>query len=190
MSDVLELDYNLAELPSSQHRAGLAGLILMVRWLDRVKKSDSKLKGLSSLNRLDEYGATLQIDQAGLRELFDETYAASKEEQGRDAVLKNKNKQVIPPLREEKKTITDPKTGKSKEKTTYIYPVVVPRGAFLAAYDPSATDDNGVWIKLWRDMIWGILRGVPATRRPFNERSEGKFSEDADKVWQDLHRPA
>ncbi len=125
-----------------------------------------------------------------MQELFDETYAASKEEQERDAVLKNKNKEVIPPLREEKKTVVDPKTGKSKEKTVYIYPVVIPRGAFLVAYDPSAQDDNGVWIKLWRDMIWGVLRGVPATRRPFNERSEGKFSEDADKVWQDLHRPA
>jgi CRISPR-associated protein Cmx8 len=190
MSNGLELDYNLAELPSSQHRAGLAGLVLMVRWLERLKKSDSKLTGICSLNRIDEYGATLQIDQMGLRELFDETYAASKEEQGRDAVLKNKNKQVIPPLREEKKTITDPKTGKTREKPVYIYPVVVPRGAFLAAYDPSATDDNGIWIKLWRDMIWGILRGVPATRRPFDERSKGGFTEDADKVWQDLNRRA
>jgi len=26
--EVLELDYSLAELPSSQHRAGLAGLVL------------------------------------------------------------------------------------------------------------------------------------------------------------------
>jgi CRISPR-associated protein Cmx8 len=190
MSDVLELDYSLAELPSSQHRAGLAGLVLMVRWLDRLRKSDSKFTGISSFTRVDEYGATLQIDQTGLRELFNETYGASKEEQGRDAVLKNKKKEIIPPLREEKKTITDPITGKSKEKTIYIYPVVVPRGAFLPAYDPSAVDDKGVWIKLWRDMIWGILRGVPATRRPFEERSEGEFTEDADKVWQNLHRPA
>jgi CRISPR-associated protein Cmx8 len=190
MSDVLELDYNLAELPSSQHSAGLAGLVLMVRWLDRLKKSDSKFTGISSFTRVDEYGATLQIDQTGLRELFNETYGASKEEQGRDAVLKNKKKEIIQPLREEKKIITDPITGKSKEKTVYIYPVVVPRGAFLHAYDPSAVDEKGVWIKLWRDMIWGILRGVPATRRPFEERSEGEFTEDADKVWQNLHRPA
>jgi CRISPR-associated protein Cmx8 len=189
MSDVLELDYNLAELPSSQHRAGLAGLVLMVRWLDRLKKSDSTFTGISSFTRVDEYGATLQIDQTGLRELFNQTYGASKEEQGRDAVLKNKKKEIISPLREEKKTITDPKTGKSKEKTVYIYPVVVPRGAFLAAYDPSAIDDKGIWIKLWRDMIWGILRGVPATRRPFDERSAGQFTEDADKLWQDLQRP-
>jgi len=190
MSGILELDYNLAELPSSQHRAGLAGLVLMVKWLGRLKKSDSKLTGISNLTRIDDHGATLQIDQTGLQELFNETYAASKEEQGRDAVLKNKKKEVIPPLREEQKTITDPKTGKGKEKTVYIYPVVVPRGAFLAAYEPSAMDDKGVWIKLWRDMIWGILRGVPATRRPFDERSEGEFTEDADKVWRDLERPA
>src|SRR2546421_3346718 len=185
MSDVLELDYNLAELPSSQHRAGLAGLVLMVRWLGR----DKNRKGICELARLDEHGATLRIDQTGLQELFDETYAASKEEQERDAVLKNKKKEIIQPLREERKTITDPKTGKTKEKAVYIYPVVIPRGAFLVAYDPSAQGDNGVWIKLWRDMIWGILRGVPATRRPFDERAEGQFTEDADKIWGDLQHP-
>jgi CRISPR-associated protein Cmx8 len=185
MSEILELDYNLGELPSSQHRAGLAGLVLMVNWLER----DRNRKGICELTRLDEYGATLRIDQTGLQELFNEIYAASKEEQPRDAVLKNKKKEVVPYLREEKVTVTDPKTGKSKEKTVYIYPVVVPRGAFLIEHDPSAKDDNGIWIKLWRDMIWGILRGVPATRRPFDERSEGQFTEDADKVWQDLQRP-
>lgn len=186
MSDILELDYHLAELPSSQHRAGLSGLVLMIKWLER----DKGRKGICEITRLDEHGATLRIDQTGLQELFNETYAASKEDQERDAVLKNKKKEIIPPLREGKKSITDPKTGKSKEKTVYIYPVVIPRGAFLADYDPSAQDGNGVWIKLWRDMIWGILRGVPATRRPFDERSVGKFTEDADKIWQDLHRPA
>jgi CRISPR-associated protein Cmx8 len=186
MNDILELGYNLAELPSSQHRAGLAGLVLMVKWLAR----DKSRKGVCELTRLDKRGVTLRVDLAGLRELFNEIYAASKEEQARDSVLKNKNKEIVPPLREEKITIIDPKTGKSKEKTVYIYPVVVPRGAFIAAYDPTAIDGDGIWVKLWRDMIWGILRGVPKTRRPFEERSESEFTEDADKVWQDLQRPA
>lgn len=31
----LELTYQLAELPSAQHRAGLAGLVLMVQYLHR-----------------------------------------------------------------------------------------------------------------------------------------------------------
>src|SRR5438552_1560653 len=104
MTDVLELDYNLAELPSSQHRAGLAGLVLMVRWLER----DKSRKGICEMTRIDKHSTTLRIDQTGLQELFDETYAASKEEQERNAVLKNKKKEIIPPLREEKRTITDP----------------------------------------------------------------------------------
>lgn len=190
MGDPLELDYDLAELPSSQHRAGLAGLVLMARWLERLKKTDPALTGVCQFTRLDERGATLRLNQDGLRELFDEVYAASKEEQPRDSLLRNKKKEIIPPIREEQRLVTDPKTGKGKEKTVYIYPVIVPRGAFLVAYDPTAQGENGLWIKLWRDMIWGILRGVPATRRPFVERAGGRFTEDADKVWQDLQRPA
>lgn len=36
--DVLHLDYRLVELPSSQHRAGLAGLVLMLNWLKQQGK--------------------------------------------------------------------------------------------------------------------------------------------------------
>src|SRR5947209_2793686 len=185
MSDVLELDYNLAELPSSQHRAGLAGLVLMVRWLER----DKSRKGVCELPRIDEHGATLRIDQNGMRELFNEVYAASREEQEESKLRKDKAGNIIPPIREITRQETD-KRGNVKEKKLYVYPVTIPRGAFLVAYDPSARDDNGVWIKLWRDMLWRILRGVPATRRPFDKRSEGEFTEDADDVWQDLQRPA
>ena len=117
MSETLTLKYNLAELPSSQHRAGLAGLVLMVRWLS--KEPDKK--GICEITQIDETSATLQIDQEGLQFLFDKVYAASAEEIGREAKLKNKAKEVIEPLREELRTITD-KSGNSKEKTFYVYP--------------------------------------------------------------------
>src|ERR1041384_1114489 len=125
MSDVLELDYNLAELPSSQHRAGLAGLVLMVKWLER----DKSRKGICELTRLDEHGATLQIDQTGLQELFNEIYAASKEEQEEPKLRKNKSDEIVPPIREGVRQETD-KAGKIKEKKYYVYPVTIPRGAF------------------------------------------------------------
>jgi CRISPR-associated protein Cmx8 len=182
MSEILTLEYNLAELPSSQHRAGLAGLVLMIRWL----KNEPGKKGVCDITQIDETNATLEIDQEGLQFLFDKIYAASKEEVGREAKLKNKAKEEIPPLREEKRAVTD-KDGKSKEKTFYIYPQVIPRGAFLVDYDKS---EEGIWIKLWRNMIWSILRGVPATRRPYDERSEGVFTEDVEKVWQELNKKA
>ena len=187
--DVLELDYQLAELPSSQHRAGLAGLVLMVNWLK--KQPAEKRQGTCEITRIDECGATLKINESGLADLFNQVYAASKEEQLRDQVLKNKQKETIPPLREETRTITDDK-GKTKEKTSYIYEVIVPRGAFLAneSYDKSFDGKNGHWIKLWRDLVWGIFRGVPATRSPYEDRATGKPATDAVDVWENLLEPA
>ncbi len=183
--ELLELDYQLAELPSSQHRAGLAGLVLMVKWLARQGTN----KGICELTRLDALGATLKINEAGLEALFNEVYAATGEEQARPQPFKNKNKEIVPPLREEIKQETDPKSGKTKEKTVYIYPVVIPKGAFLLDLDPSANGNNGVWVKLWRDMIWNIFRGVPATRKPFEDRAEGRHSNDASDTWNDLTQP-
>lgn len=185
----LELDYNLAELPSSQHRAGLAGLVLMVDWLRRQNTPDST-KGICELSRLDERGATLRIDRAGLNALFNQVYAATREEQARPQVFKNKNKEIVPPLREEEVRVTDEKTGKTKTKIHYVYPVVIPKGAFLIENDPSAKDGNGAWVKLWRDMTWSILRGVPATRAPFEDRANGEQPDDTEKVWNDLTKPS
>jgi CRISPR-associated protein Cmx8 len=73
--DVLELDYQLAELSSSQHRAGLAGLVLMVQWLKR----QGAHPGICEVTRLDERGATLRINQDGLSALLtdDEVAAAT-----------------------------------------------------------------------------------------------------------------
>ena len=182
MSEILTIEYNLAELPSSQHRAGLAGLVLMVEWL----KNEPDKKGVCEISNLNETSATLEINKEGLQFLFDKTYAAAAEEFERDKPFKNKAKEIVPPLREIEREVTD-NNGRVKIKTFYVYPQVIPHGAFLVDYDRS---ENKIWMKLWRNMIWSILRGVPATRRPYNERSEGEFTDDADKVWDELNRPA
>ncbi len=193
--ELLTLDYQLAELPSSQHRAGLAGLLLIIRWLEQ-QADDSSFKqrvkngAICQFTHLNETGVTITLNQAGVAALFDEIYAASVEEQERAQPLKNKQKEVIPPLREDERQETDAK-GKSKTKKVYIYPVVVPGGSFLAdpSYDKSVQGKNGYWIKLWRDMVWSILRGVPATRKPFEARAEGIYEDDAINVWKQLIQP-
>jgi CRISPR-associated protein Cmx8 len=191
--DVLTLDFQLAELPSSQHRAGLAGLVLIVRWLERRPAFQQKIENgaICRLTRLNDKGASLELNSAGLATLFDEIYNASIEEQARPQLFKNKQKEVIPPLREEEREETDVK-GKQKTKKVYIYPFVVPCGSFLAdpSYDQSSDGKNGLWVKLWRDMVWSILRGVPATRKPFEMRAEGGTAEDAIAVWKQLLQPA
>jgi CRISPR-associated protein Cmx8 len=184
--EALELTYQLAELPSSQHRAGLAGLVLMVNWL----KQQPNLKGICEIERA-AHSAILRINQQGLEELFNEVYDASQEEQERAQLLKNsRTKAVIPPLREETRQTLDAKTGKTKEKTVYIYKSVIPKGGFLLKNDPSADARNGRWIRLWRDVIWTIFRGVPATRAPFEARANGEATTDAADIWQELVQPS
>jgi len=188
----LQLDYQLAELPSSQHRAGLAGLVLVVQWLQNDPTFQKKVQAgaLCRLTRLDDNGATLEINQAGLEALFDEIYAANLEERDYDKPKtkgKGEKKETVPwkGYPEPKKGV-DPKTGKPKK--LYPYDDVIPQGSFLAhsTYDASSDGKNGYWIKLWRDMVWSILRGVPATRKPFEDRAEGNHTKDAADSWAQL----
>lgn len=184
--EFLELDYQLAELPSSQHRAGLAGLVLMTNWLKRKGNE----QGICEITRLDELGATLRLDERGLQALFDELYAASWEENPESSQRKKSGtNEIIPPVRIEERESPDSQTGKIKKKTFYIYPIVVPRGAFLLDLDPSANGDKGIWVKLWRDMMWSILRGVPVTRKPFEARADKSHYDDAAKTWRELCEP-
>jgi CRISPR-associated protein Cmx8 len=59
----------------------------------------------------------------------------------------------------------------------------------LVDRDPTAKGDRGLWVKLWRDMVWSTLRGKPATREPFEARAEGRAADDVDKVWKQLQQP-
>lgn len=180
----MELRYTLAELPSSQHRAGLAGLVLMVRWFAR--QPASRRKGICEIVTLDAKGVMLRIDPAGLASLFDLTYRATSEERAEQKPRKDKSNNEIRPLRTEVQESIDGK-GKSKSKTVYIYPAIVPDGAFLADWDKTHTNSKpGLWVKLWRDMVWSILRGVPATRRPFELRATGEQTTDAADAWVEL----
>ncbi|KOP26817.1 hypothetical protein AMR41_08305 [Hapalosiphon sp. MRB220] len=194
--DVLPLDYQLAELPSSQHRAGLAGLVLVIKWLERQPDFQEKInKGtICRITRFDTKGASFEINQAGLEALFDEVYAASQEFTKSTKLRTKKSGETIPPIREEEEEVIDKKTGKPKidkktgllqTKKFYIYPVVVPQGSFLAdeQYDKTPNSD---WVKLWRNALWEILKCKPATRLPFNARAEGEYKEDSSKAWTTL----
>jgi CRISPR-associated protein Cmx8 len=199
--EVLTLNYQLAELPSSQHRAGLAGVALIYRWLKRDPNFQAKLADgmICQLTESSE-GATLEINQAGLEALFDEAYSATSELTREPKIRLNKKKEEVLPaeiIEEEvldtntKQPKIDKTTGEIQKKKIYCYPVAIPKGSFLAdaQYDKSSDGKDGVWIKLWRDVVWSILRGVPTTRKPFEARAEGEYKEDAVKVWQELIQP-
>ena len=181
---VLELTWNLHELPSSQHKAGLAGLALYLRFLER--KPDRQ--GICVLKGMDANGLTLSVDRAGMQGLFDDVYDASLEEQARDKKLqkgKGESKEELPPKRIEDREVVDPKTKKTKTRQMFIYDQVVPRGAFIDDLD-SGAEGNKLWLKLWRDLVWSTLRAVPATREPYDARAEGRTSLDGREAWEAL----
>ncbi len=178
---VLPLDYNLAELPTSQHRAGLAGLVLMVQWLNEQKK----IEGICELTRLDEQGATLRIDETGLKCLFAETYDFIEDEQESEKIrTRTKSKAEIPPKRTIYKEIID----KNGEKTTipvYIYPIYIPKGAFLVSYDSTADNaGKGIWVDLWRDFVWSVIRKKDTTRGIYRNKSNS--AKEATKLWKEI----
>ncbi len=179
----LRLDYQLAALPSAQHRAGLAGLVLMVKYLHRQPDFNKCEEAVVKVEDLNEFGVKLRLNLEGLKALFDLTYKAFEDERSTETKIKKYD-------RIEEKEVTD-KKGINKLVRRYIYKVTVPDGGFLVDCDQSCEDGkNGIWIKLWRDMLWQIVRGVPSTRKSFNSRVNGaSYSQDAEKIWVELQQP-
>ncbi len=184
MEDELELKYELSELPSAQHRAGLAGLVLIVQYLQQnIPWFRERENVVLELLNLNEFSVSLKLNLQGLQAIFDLIYQADTQERSTEKKIKNYT-------RIEEFEVLD-KKDKTKTKTKlvkkYFYNVIVPRGAFLKDWDES---EEGLWIKLWRDMLWNIVRGVPATRNPFNYRVDGaSYSQDVQKMWEELQDP-
>jgi CRISPR-associated protein Cmx8 len=157
------------QLPTAQHRAGLAGLILLC---DTMRRRD--IGPLPAIEPAGKGAYEVSLTNASLQALMNEYYNASWEEQRSATVRKDRNKQPVTPKRTE--TALDEKTG--REKTYYIYDGVTPKAGFLTALGMSSP-----WVKLWRDAVWSTLRGVPKTRLPFERRAEGEDVGDAGKLW-------
>lgn len=182
----LELNYQLAELPSAQHRAGLAGLVLMVQYLRDTQPWFKEREGaIIELKSLNEFGVTLKLNLQGLQALFDLTYQAFTQERSTETKIKKYD-------RMEEVEVPDKKDKtKTKRVLKYFYTVTIPQGAFLSNWDKSNdSSESGLWIKLWRDMLWSIVRGVPATRNSFNHRVNGtSYSQDVQDIWEELQHP-
>ncbi|KYC43860.1 hypothetical protein WA1_01525 [Scytonema hofmannii PCC 7110] len=85
----LELSYQLVALPCAQHRAGLAGLVLMVQELHHQSWFLERQGAMIELEDLNELGVTLRSNLEGLKALFDFTYKAFEEERSTDTKINN-----------------------------------------------------------------------------------------------------
>jgi CRISPR-associated protein Cmx8 len=159
--DTFTLTYDLFNLPTAQHKAGLAGLLLMVASLQARKMEPSPV-----VEEQSPGGARIAFTKAAIQTVFDDLYDGDWEEVSSKTKWKDKEPKRI-------EEVEVQKNGKAKREKRFLYDAVRPRGAFLQVFFP---DGNGLWVKLWRDMLWNTLRGIPKTRLAYEERAERKPS--------------
>jgi CRISPR-associated protein Cmx8 len=146
MSDVqtITLDYDLFTLPTAQHKAGLAGLILLV---DTMR--DREMSPLPEIE-IGQTVCSVTWTKESMQAVFNEWYAPTTVE-----------------------------IGKEGEKTTQLRP----RGDFLKRL---LSDGANAWLKLWQDMVWGVLRTQDKARKAYKDCEAGKDSPIAEGIWNDL----
>jgi CRISPR-associated protein Cmx8 len=175
--------YDLFDLPTAQHKAGLAGLVLQIRHMARPERGLPP-EVIPDLVGCTPTSATIRFTEQSTQALFDEVYDSSIEEvavrsKWPDAKLKRVDEVDAP----------DPeKPGQMRKSKRYVYDVVQPRGRFLRDHLPDKMDPTKDWHKLWRDMLWAIPRAKPLARTPFNQRAAGEPCAEGAAAWSDLLR--
>jgi len=172
-AESIELRYVLHDLPSAQHKAGLAGLVMMLKVLQGRRK-----RPLPEILHLSSGELRIRVSEATLQVAFDDLYDAATEE-----FQSAKKWAGQTPRREVLVTERDPETGKARQVKRYVYERVVPKAEFLRA-----VGEPPVWLKLWRDAVWNTLRGIPKTRLPYEQRRDGQPTTVAAATWADLIR--
>jgi len=176
---VVTLNFDPFTLPTAQHRAGLAGLL--------VHQETMRRRGMGPLMETAEDSEgrwTVAFTEESLRTAFDDLYDAAIEERSQKqkrTTGKGESKTTLPPKREELR----PDPAKNRQVTEYVYDQVVPRAQFLTALGVPEP-----WVKLWREAMWQGIRNISQTRLPYVERARRKSSSVSKKYWASLSRPA
>ncbi len=174
--EAITLEYDLYDLPTAQHKAGLAGLLLMIESM--------KMRKMTPLPEAqhDKTRAKFSFTRESMQALFDDLYDTSWVEKERKTKRKNRDKDAIEPKREFEREVTT-EDGKKRKEKVYVYEDFEPKGAFLSVL---LSADSDLWLKLWRDMLWETLRVKPTTRTVYEERANKKPSSEAKRTWDTL----
>jgi len=170
-TQVIRITYDLYDLPTAQHKAGLAGLLLQIQSMSD-RNRDLPVPKVEWDTQFPETKVTIEFTQETSQALFDDLYDATLDEGPvREKPFtkgKGANKQEVPPLRRQSFTKTD-KKGNEKNVEGYVYLELAPSLATLTQTLPT----EGEWVKLWRDLIWQIIR-EGKKKAPYIKRASRK----------------
>jgi CRISPR-associated protein Cmx8 len=176
--ELVTLEYQLSQLPSSQHRSGLAGLILKIQWLRQQETFKDSVDAACEVIHLDADKATIQFNLMGLTLLLRSNYSASFEDR-EYRKIKTKGQQEYRTIQRE---IYNVETKTVKPVNFYIYQDLIPRGYLVQSLDPTANDSQ-IWTKLWQSATWGVLRPRASQQLPFTKMVGGTDPPEIEKIW-------
>jgi CRISPR-associated protein Cmx8 len=173
-TETITLSYDLFTLPSAQHKAGLAGLLIHLRSLtERRLERDGERLEVPVVQSVSPFSATITITRESIQTLFDDLYDARTIEIRSQKKFGGKEPKAI---------AEDEVSGKKKK--VFLYDVTQPKGAFFEQWLPGRAESP--WLRLWREMVWTTLRAIPATRGVYEERADGQPSSVARIIWSTL----
>ena len=149
--ELVEVSYQLAKLPGASYRAGLAGLVFMIRFLQRAQPEIKEHINVS----FNSSGANLVCDQQGLQALVNLTFESEYELNWTD-----KKRSGGTPVEVQ---------GEGKEKR-YCYADLKVQALALKERDPS-----GIWTNLWSSWLLNTVRSIPKSRNNLKVRANGEF---------------
>jgi len=173
----ISLQFNLHELPTAQHKAGLAGLLLIID--DMQNRDVFTVDDTPRIVERNSSSARIEFTQHNVQKLIDELYGSQITEQ----LVKQKWKGKIEPKRIAEIEVVDEKTKKTTTQKRFVYDVVEPNSAFLRRcfHDPKG---NGPWMKLWRNMLWSVWQ--PQSRGPFYQRAAEMPASSGTGAWKSM----
>jgi CRISPR-associated protein Cmx8 len=164
--ETITIIYDLFELPTAQHKAGLAGLLLQIDSMRNRKKLAPKYRWDETEPNTKVHVEFTEKTTSGL---FDDLYNATWVEGApRKKPLfkgKGKSRTQIPEARRAPITERD-ENGNEKVVDGYVYLEVTPALDTLRQYLPK----DGEWARLWRDLIWQVIRDS-TKKAPYNQRA-------------------
>ena len=170
--DVIRLEYDLFNLPTTQHRAGLAGLVLQVRAMEP--------NVAPVIEHIGPHSLTVVFSRKSMIDLFDVLYDTTTVRFKSDKILKSPDGKPFPYLRESVETIKDKKTGKVKEVPKYEYERSdEPRCGLLA----HRVHNDHPLLKLVRDQVKQVIRTSDKSREIYKVHAKMGTSGVGEKLW-------
>jgi CRISPR-associated protein Cmx8 len=172
------LTFDLHDLPSAQHRAGLAGLILQIDAMGpQGYRKAEKLVPL--IKKLTATSAEITFTPDSMQGVFDELYAAKLVEVLVAAKWPGETK---PKPGDYVISRKDPKTAEVKEIPGFAYDVVQPQAPALMRHLKGGGE---AWLELWRQMLWSIPRGGNnvRSRAPFIDLANDRPCVEGGAAW-------